>query len=321
MESELCLFLLCTATTHPKKSELAIMQFHRMRPWLLALLLPMSGIGQEAPALNPLIEAYIDMYRDVAVREMQRTGVPVSIKLAQGILETSAGSSTLVRTSNNHFGIKCKSSWTGARVFYDDDEQGECFRKYESPEDSYRDHSDFLRNQIRYAALFTLPPTDYQGWAYGLKQAGYATNPRYPELLIQYIETYRLDVITQDVLAGRFGTGPEPRPDTASTLTGAAAPRASGPSANGMEPGKPAPMTASNAEAEPAAGGGIRLFREKSVLVHKGTSLLVVADHYQVPLAKLLEWNDLDASQDILSKDRMIRIRRLASLSTQSKSR
>jgi hypothetical protein len=142
------------------------------------------------------VNAYIESYREIAISEMQRTGVPAAIKLAQGILETEAGRSDLVMRSNNHFGIKCKSWWTGEKVYHDDDAQGECFRKYGTPEESFRDHSDFLRNSERYSSLFKLDPTDYKAWAYGLKAAGYATNPKYPQILIKYIEQYNLNDYT-----------------------------------------------------------------------------------------------------------------------------
>jgi len=114
--------------------------------------------------------AYINTYKELAMEEMQRTGVPASITLAQGIHETEAGRSDLVRKSNNHFGIKCKSSWTGDKVYHDDDARGECFRSYAKPDESYRDHSDFLKNSPRYAALFQLDPEDYKAWADGLRR-------------------------------------------------------------------------------------------------------------------------------------------------------
>ena len=143
-------------------------------------------------AQNPAIIRYINTYKFLAIQEMQRTGVPASIKLAQGILETQAGESDLVKRSNNHFGIKCKTAWNGNKVYHDDDEKGECFRAYGSAEDSYRDHSDFLKRSQRYAFLFQLDPADYKDWAKGLKKAGYATNPKYTQQLIKYIETYDL---------------------------------------------------------------------------------------------------------------------------------
>ncbi|MBE2229855.1 MAG: glucosaminidase domain-containing protein [Chitinophagaceae bacterium] len=145
---------------------------------------------------------YIETYKDLAIAEMQRTGVPASVKLAQGIHETQAGTSVLVLKSNNHFGIKCKTGWTGETVSHDDDARGECFRKYQSAEASYRDHSDFLKNSKRYASLFTLAPTDYTGWAEGLKKAGYATNPRYIQALVKLIEEYNLQQYTLQALNG-----------------------------------------------------------------------------------------------------------------------
>ncbi|MFN5334728.1 MAG: glucosaminidase domain-containing protein [Bacteroidota bacterium] len=138
------------------------------------------------------IEEYVNTYKDIAMKEMVRSGVPASITLAQGILETENGNSALVKKSNNHFGIKCKETWTGPSVSHDDDAPQECFRKYENAIASYIDHSDFLRTRKHYHFLFDLDPLDYKAWAYGLKKAGYATNPKYPQILIKYIETYNL---------------------------------------------------------------------------------------------------------------------------------
>lgn len=135
---------------------------------------------------------YIEKYAPLAVSEMVRTGIPASITLAQACLESGDGNSTLSIKSNNHFGIKCKSSWRGKRVYHDDDALGECFRKYNSVEESFIDHSDFLTLNPRYAELFTLKLTDYKGWARGLKKAGYATNPHYANHLIKIIEDYKL---------------------------------------------------------------------------------------------------------------------------------
>ena len=142
------------------------------------------------------IQQYIDQYKGVAIAEMQRTGVPAAITLAQGIHESSAGKSELVLRSNNHFGIKCKNTWTGKSVLHDDDANQECFRAYDSPVDSYKDHSDFLCANKRYAFLFKYDPLDYASWAKGLKQAGYATNPQYAPLLIKMVERYHLNDLT-----------------------------------------------------------------------------------------------------------------------------
>lgn len=144
-------------------------------------------------------EAYISRFSSIAVDEMYRSGVPASITLAQGMLESGYGDSYLTKQANNHFGIKCHSDWNGERVYYDDDKKGECFRKYSIAEDSFHDHSDFLRYKSRYAFLFDFEITDYRSWAYGLKKAGYATDPSYPAKLIDIIEKYglsRFDTVT-----------------------------------------------------------------------------------------------------------------------------
>ena len=138
-------------------------------------------------------EEYITKYKDQAVREMLHSGVPASITLAQGILESADGNSPLARYANNHFGIKCHNTWKGETFIMDDDAKNECFRKYNSVYDSYRDHSEFLASRDRYAELFKLKTTDYKGWAHGLKKAGYATNPKYANLLIYIIESHNLN--------------------------------------------------------------------------------------------------------------------------------
>lgn len=136
---------------------------------------------------------YIEQFATLAVEEMYRSGVPASITLAQGLLESGAGRSELAVRANNHFGIKCHNSWEGGRVYHDDDRKGECFRSYPSPEESFRDHSDFLRYRDRYKFLFELERGDYKGWAHGLRKAGYATDRSYPDKLIKLIEDYRLN--------------------------------------------------------------------------------------------------------------------------------
>lgn len=131
---------------------------------------------------------YIESYKELAIKEMQRSGVPASITLAQGMLESDNGNSRLAREAKNHFGIKCHNDWKGPVIYHDDDRQGECFRKYKSVLESYQDHSDFLMSGSRYKFLFEYDPTDYKSWAKGLKKAGYATNPSYAEKLIKIIE-------------------------------------------------------------------------------------------------------------------------------------
>ena len=162
-----------------------------MKKFLIALcLLPALlclAAGDDTPQ-----ERYVKKYADMAVQEMIRSGVPASITLAQGMLESGNGLSKLATKGNNHFGIKCHKGWEGKSMRQDDDERNECFRVYQSVADSYKDHSDFLRYRDRYKFLFDLERTDYKGWAYGLKKAGYATDPNYPAKLIKYIEDYNL---------------------------------------------------------------------------------------------------------------------------------
>ena len=137
--------------------------------------------------------AYIAKYSGIAVDQMKQYGIPASITLAQGLLESDAGRSTLATKCNNHFGIKCHSDWKGRKMYHDDDERHECFRCYRNAEESYRDHSQFLISGSRYQSLFKLGTTDYKGWATGLKAAGYATSPTYATKLIEIIERYGLD--------------------------------------------------------------------------------------------------------------------------------
>ena len=138
-------------------------------------------------------QEYIDHFAPLAMQEMNEFSIPASIILAQACLESADGNSTLAKMSNNHFGIKCKSGWTGQTIYYDDDEKNECFRKYKSPDESFRDHSRFLNESGRYQFLFSFNITDYKKWAYGLKKAGYATDPQYPDRLIKIIEDFQLN--------------------------------------------------------------------------------------------------------------------------------
>lgn len=152
---------------------------------------------------------YIDTYKTIAIREMHRSGIPASITMAQGCLESGNGNSALARKSNNHFGIKCRNDWKGARVYHHDDKLNECFRKYRTVEESYIDHTDFLVQNTRYGALFSLSHTDYVAWARGLKAAGYATDPKYAERLIKIIkdeQLHLLDDISIDQLAESYDT-------------------------------------------------------------------------------------------------------------------
>ena len=168
---------------------------------LVAVVLPLmlascSVSRQTLPAHSAAKDAYSDYiarYSGMAVEQMKKYGIPASITLAQGLLESDAGRSTLATKCNNHFGIKCHNDWTGRKMYHDDDERQECFRCYRDADDSFRDHSLFLVNGARYQSLFKLGSTDYKGWAKGLKAAGYATSPTYADKLIELIERYGLD--------------------------------------------------------------------------------------------------------------------------------
>ncbi|MFC0775214.1 glucosaminidase domain-containing protein [Terrimonas alba] len=251
-------------------------------------------------AQNPdIIRNYINTYRETAIAEMQRTGVPAAIKLAQGIHETTAGTSDLVRRSNNHFGIKCKSNWTGESVKHTDDAPHECFRKYDDPAQSYRDHSDFLRGSSRYASLFALDPLDYEGWAYGLKKAGYATNPRYPQIIIKLIETYQLQDYTL-IAMGKMS----PKEDMIAQSDG------------GEKHGDG--VTTASAVTRPVRrmkqaidypSGEFKINETKVIYALAGTPVLAIADRYNISLSKIFEFNDLDESETI-QNDQLIYLQR-----------
>lgn len=169
----------------------------------LMLLLTLSAgtiTGFAQKSYNEQVLDYIEKYKTMAIEEQVRSGIPASITLAQGIFETSAGQSELCNNASNHFGIKCKNTWTGDTYTYTDDAKDECFRKYTSAKISYADHSDFLKGNKRYSSLFQISPTDYAAWAYGLKRCGYATNPQYAKKLIKFIEDYKLQEFTYAAL-------------------------------------------------------------------------------------------------------------------------
>ena len=163
----------------------------------LLLILVLALPARAQLRWNSQYQNYINQYKDLAIEEMLRYHVPASITLAQGVLESRAGLSELVTQGNNHFGIKCHN-WNGPTQYHDDDARGECFRVYSDARESYEDHSRFLRDQPRYACLFKLDVTDYQDWAYGLKNCGYATNPNYANMLIQIIDLYHLNQYDHD---------------------------------------------------------------------------------------------------------------------------
>lgn len=166
----------------------------KVKTFLFLMLSPFFVIGQNK---SNSTQDYINTYTKIAIEQEKQYGIPACITLAQGILESGSGRSRLATEANNHFGIKCHNDWKGKKIYKDDDKKNECFRVYDNAEQSYIDHSLFLVGKKRYAELFQLKITDYKGWAKGLKKAGYATNPKYPQLLIDIIELYDLANITQ----------------------------------------------------------------------------------------------------------------------------
>lgn len=189
-----------TATSHRKKHPTERVA-HKKEP--VKNEVPTSSETTKAPvniSYSERVANYIIEFKDIAMEEMLQYGIPASITLAQGILESGAGVGELTLKANNHFGIKCHTGWQGDKVYHDDDERGECFRKYNDPKYSYRDHSLFLTQRSRYQDLFKLRKDDYVAWAKGLRKAGYATDPRYPEKLIGIIERYSLQNYDSEVL-------------------------------------------------------------------------------------------------------------------------
>jgi LysM repeat protein len=276
---------------------------------LFASLAFKSSFAQQ----DPVVVEYIDKYKDLAIAEMQRAGIPASIKLAQGIHETSAGTSDLVKKSNNHFGLKCKAEWTGMTVSHTDDAPNECFRKYEDPKDSYKDQSNYLKNTPRYASLFELDPTDYKAWAFGLKKAGYATNPKYSQILIKLIEDYDLQDYTMIAL-GKLKPGQETLAKNEKKNSEIIIPDEK----PVVMPTEPEVVVYSKKEAKKETvvekkpeypDGEFKINETKVIYAKKGTSYLSIAEKYAIPLARVFEFNDMKV-QEVVDKDQLIYIMR-----------
>ncbi len=243
-------------------------------------------------------EEYIRRYSKTAVSEMYRSGIPASITLAQGLLESGAGKSRLAVEGNNHFGIKCHN-WAGKKIHEDDDRRHECFRKYASAEESYRDHSDFLRYKDRYSFLFDLDPTDYRGWAYGLKKAGYATDPNYPKKLIKIIEDYKLyEYDTVSACSSEDGSSVSGKTDKTAVGEGTPPARPESPS----KIGTPKPLDEKQRETF-----RFSLSREMYslnavpfVYSVEGETYASIAKSYNLFLREILKFNDLTESRELL---------------------
>lgn len=272
------------------------------RNFMLLLLLPFFSRAQKS--YHEMVEDYIVRYKDLAVAEQLHSGVPAAITLAQGIYETGAGSSELCTNAANHFGIKCKNNWTGDTYTYSDDRKDECFRKYKDAAQSYRDHSDFLKNNPRYSALFQLDPEDYEDWARGLKKCGYATNPIYAQKIIQTIEDYQLQEYTTLALSHLNAGDQHDALTVAASGQGMPAPEEDSQEERPVYAGREARMSESkdNGAGRRAAPGrpGITGYYEttrknglKGFYARKGDLLLEYAIKHRIRYARLLEWNDL----------------------------
>lgn len=262
---------------------------------LTSTILSVSGIAQ---TIGPETAAYINQYKNIAMQEQIRTGVPAAIKLGQAILESQTGKSRLATEANNHFGIKCKTEWRGPKIYHNDDANGECFRVYDNAEASYIDHSNFLKTRTHYAFLFKLDVRDFTSWAFGLKQAGYATNPNYPAQLIKAINDYDLAqytfiAIEQKKKGGDFEITQPPakQPETTNTVA-------------------PVVQPAPTKEVTPTPvslleNTKVIINHTKAIVATKGSSLLAIANQQKISLSKLFEYNEL-AEMNIIDQDRIL---------------
>ena len=299
-----------------------------MKQFALLILLVISTALQ---AQREKAEAYVAKYKDLAIAEMQRTGIPASITLAQGILESQYGESDLAKNANNHFGIKCKTEWTGPKTYHDDDLKQECFRVYESAEESYKDHSNFLMTRDWYAFLFKLEASDDKGWAYGLKKAGYATEKDYPQRLLKLIDDYQLHQYSMVALGDPTYSS---KPSTEQVQAPKNSKKQRVINQSETEPTTvvetaPAIVKKSIEATEPEDKNETEVVEKKqeTVVDHKtvnsypknvftinhsrviyadaGVSILSIANKYDIAFSKILEFNEL-AETDILTEDQLI---------------
>lgn len=283
----------------------------KLQTFITIVIFSIIGTNCYAQGENSRVATYIQQYKQLAIDEMIRTGVPASITLAQGILETGGGQSDLASQANNHFGIKCKQEWTGETILHDDDKKNECFRKYPSVEESFKDHSEFLRSRPNYAFLFKLDPTDYEGWAKGLKKAGYATNPAYPQSLMKLIvennlQEYSLIALNrqQTVETELFVINEETKasatpifPDTKETVKPAA-------QTSSFTSNQSRKIVDHNLPVYPE-GEVFTINETRVIFSNAGTSLLAMANNFNISYKKILEFNELP-EVDILNTSQLI---------------
>jgi len=281
---------------------------------LTSTILSMSGIAQ---TIGPETAAYINQYKNIAMQEQIRTGVPAAIKLGQAILESQTGKSRLATEANNHFGIKCKTEWRGPKIYHNDDANGECFRVYDNAEASFIDHSNFLKTRTHYAFLFKLDVRDFTSWAFGLKQAGYATNPNYPAQLIKAINDYDLAQYTLIAIEQKkkgidfeITQPPAKQPETTNTVVPVVQPAStkeviSAPTKEVSPAPAPAPTPAPTTAVSLLENTKVTINHTKAIVATKGSSLLAIASQQKISLSKLFEYNEL-AEMNILDQDRIL---------------
>ncbi|MBI9035648.1 MAG: glucosaminidase domain-containing protein [Bacteroidales bacterium] len=265
------------------------------------LTIAFQSIAQ-LPLQNTTREEYIEKYKEIAIQKMQQYGIPASITLAQGLLESNDGNSILATKGKNHFGIKCHKEWQGKKIYYDDDKKHECFRKYKTVNESFNDHSEFLTNRSRYAFLFQLDKTDYKAWAKGLKKAGYATNPKYPQLLIKIIEDNKLYDFDKIAL--------NQKPNISPVIS---------PTLNGRYASSyifPAPSSYRKTR-DLASGRKVYLNNGvELVFVEQGDSFLKLAMEVHIDMGKLQKYNDMGDS-DLLYSGQMLYLNKKKRKATQ----
>ncbi len=269
---------------------------------LLIIICASSKISAQSQITR---QEYIDRYKHIAVAHKEEFGIPASITMAQGILESSSGNSELSTKSNNHFGIKCKSNWSGKKVYHDDDEKGECFRAYTSVEQSYRDHAEFLDSQPRYDSLFDFSSSDYKSWARGLKKAGYATAPDYAERLIKIIEDNDLQVLDKKnglkeyaELHGGSSWGATTTTSTQDNWFAESQVGATITSGEGIDP--------DNYSTTINAHKGYNVYRNNGVfyvVAKSGDSFEQIADFFDLSERRLRKYNDLPRKAPIVTGD------------------
>lgn len=273
---------------------------------------------------------YVEKFKNTAIREQRRSGVPAAITLAQGVLESESGNSYLAIEGRNHFGIKCKNEWTGGKLYKDDDERHECFRQYKTDDESYIDHSNFLKYRPYYVECFKIDVKDYAAWAKCLKKCGYATERNYPEMLTELIEKLKLQQYTLLALDAKYNAEgdnitidkPVDKPENEAPKMSTVMPPPPNdvvpkttPSVNEVQPkavmattiDAPETGTTLNEGAKKMGtyGRTIEINNVKAIMVYKETPLLTIAKKYNIPLAKLKTYNDLQTS-DVVPNDQPV---------------